>query len=130
MSLSYLQLTLLIFAAAIGGACLWGLIVPRQLTKFVRTYWQRKSSMPVAVIARLILGSLLIAAAPDTRYPLAFQVIGWVAIVAAMLLPIFGKQRVGRIIAWLDERPKTLMRLWLIFGLAFAAFIIFGSGFV
>lgn len=130
MDTGYIQLTLLIFAVAIGAACIWGLIVPRQLTNFVRTYWQRKSSMPVAVVARVVLGLLLIGAASDARYPLVFQVLGWLAIIAAMLLPILGKQRVGQLIAWLDERPEALMRLWLLFGLGFAEFLIHGLGLV
>ena len=82
--------------------------------------------MPVAVVARLILGSVLILVAPDTRFPLLFQVIGWLAVVGAIALLVIGKERIGRLIGWLLERSDVLIRVWLVFGLAFAAFLIYG----
>jgi hypothetical protein len=125
--MSFLQIGIYLFAGAIGIACIWGFLVPARLTGLVRKFWDRKPSLTVAVVARLVLGAMLISVAPESRFPVVFQVIGGLAIFAAILLPIIGKERIGRLIAWLDEMPDALTRVWLIFGLAFSLFLIYGA---
>ena len=59
--------------------------------------------MHVAVLARLAMGAALILVAADTRFPDVFAVLGWIAIVAAVALPVVGRQRLLKFIAWFDR---------------------------
>ena len=80
-----------------------------------------------AVLVRLALGAALIVSAPDSRFPLVFLTLGWVAIAAAIAAALLGRVRLRRFVNWWVEwfSPSTA-RLWLLFAIAFGAFIIYG----
>ena len=75
--------------------------------------------IPLAIAFANLLGLALIAVADVARYPMAFLVLGGVALLAAVALPVMGKARVGRIIDAVSGQPAALLRLWCIFGMAF-----------
>ncbi len=79
-----------------------------------------------AVVVRLLMGAALIVAAPVSNFPVVFEVLGWIAIVAAVALILIGRERMAALIAWFVRRPTWLMRLWLLFGMAFGGFLIYG----
>ena len=82
----------------------------------------------LAVGIRLLLGVALIVAAPASLFPLVFRVIGVIAILAALALPIMGIERIRRLVGWFAALPSLALRLWLVFGFAFGAFLVYGTG--
>jgi hypothetical protein len=54
---------------------------------------------------------------------LAFRVLGWITIAAAVVLVFVGQQRIRALIEWVAERPPALLRVWFLFGVAFGAFL-------
>ncbi|NNE45608.1 MAG: hypothetical protein HKN37_02990 [Rhodothermales bacterium] len=116
----------LVFAIAIGSACIISLYSPDRLMRFVQTEWDKPWAMYVAVVVRLILGAALIYAAPASRFPGVFTALGGIAIVAAIAIPVVGRERFGAVLDWFAERPPLFVRLWLLFGLHFCVFLVYG----
>jgi len=53
-----------------------------------------------AVVVRLLLGALLIYQASVSKFPIAMEVIGWVAIFAAIVFAVLGRKNFKRLILW------------------------------
>lgn len=114
------------FGGLIVVVCVAGLMFPGWLIDSVRRVWQRKGAMVLAVAFRVVLGTLLIVGAPQTRFPTAFRIIGALGLVAAVGLPILGWQRVDNILKWAQGLPQTLQRTWLLLGVGVGSFLIYG----
>ncbi len=115
--------------AAFGGficlACLLGIMFPRWLVEAVRELWKNKGSMTLAIIARVLLGSLLIYCAPRTKFPIPLRIFGVLGLVAAVALPLIGWQRVDDLMAWYAGRPAWLLRSGLGCGFCLGAFVLY-----
>ena len=86
----------------------------------------RGSGLYVGVGSRVVLGVALIVAAPPARFPTLFAVLGWISIVAAIALPLCGRARLRAFLGWFERMPTTLVRLWLVSGVVFGAFLLYG----
>ena len=119
------QIIILIFAVAIFVICVLSIYSPNKLIKVVKTAWDKDWGIYAGVIVRLFLGASLILAAAGTRFPVVFKILGEVSIVAALVLAIVGRDRISRLMAWFEHLPSAIIRLWLMFGLAFSGFLIY-----
>ena len=72
------------------------------------------------------MGAALIVAAPVSKFPVVFEILGWIAIAAAVAIIFIGRERVAAIAAWFVRCPASLIRLWLLVGIAFGGFLIYG----
>ena len=120
-----------IIVLVIGGIVIvgagWGMFAPGKLMMFVTSAVDQHWGIYIAVTVRLALGLALITVAPASLFPVVFQVLGWIAIVAAVALAVAGRERVRRFIAWWSERfSESIIRMWLLFGIAFGAFLVYG----
>jgi hypothetical protein len=105
----------------------WGVFAPEKLLMFVTSVMDKFWGVYVAVIVRLVLGTALIIAAPASRFPIIFQAMGAIAVAAAIVLAVMGRARIRRFITWWSKRFSVpLVRLWLLFGLAFGGFLVYG----
>ena len=105
----------------------WGINSPNKLVRWMTGMMDEDGLIYYAVIARVVLGLALIIAAPDSQYQMAFLILGWVTIVAAVAIAIVGRTRLRRFINWCFEQITPLMiRLWLVFAIAFGGFLIYG----
>jgi len=122
---SIFQYIVIVFGAAISAACVGGIVSPSGLIGWVRTVFDNSWGLPVAIAVRLFLGVVFILVAPETIYPIFFEIVGVVAIVAAAVLPLVGKERLTNLLVWVEGWPVLGVRLWLLFGAAFGAFVIY-----
>ena len=104
----------------------WGCFVPDRLIKLVMRVVDQDWGIYFAVVVRLLMGAALIVAAPVSRFPVVFEILGWIAIVAAVALILIGRERIAALIAWFVRCPAWFIRLWLLFGMAFGGFLIYG----
>lgn len=81
--------------------------------------------MGVAIGVRLILGVALIVAGPASWTPTLFVAIGGLSVFAAMALPFIGRPRVEKLVQWLQRWPVYAVQVWLVFGAAFGAYLIY-----
>lgn len=117
----------MVFGAVIGLLCLYGLVFPKQLISWVTDFWKNKASFIVAILIRLILGVILILAASATQYESIFKLLGYLMIVAAVLIAIVGKAKISIMILWVKTWPLLWVRAWLLFGLLFSGLLIVGT---
>lgn len=116
-----------ILAALIGLLCLYGLVFPKQLVGWASAFWKQTFSFILAILIRLIFGGLLIVAAPATDYATIFTFLGYLMILAAVLIAILGKTKISLMIVWVKTWPLLWVRSWLLFGLIFAGLLITGT---
>ena len=121
------QIVVLVIGVAVIVLAGWGIFSPEKLMTFVTSAVDKYWGIYIAVIVRLVLGSALIIVAPASQFPIVFQALGVIAIVAAIALLLMGRERIQRFVAWLSERfSAQTVRLWLLFGMAFGGFLVYG----
>ena len=121
------QIVVLVIGVIVIVLAGWGLFTPEKLMTFVTSAMDKYWGVYIAVIVRLFLGAALIIVAPASLFPIVFQALGVIAIVSAIALALMGRERIRRFIAWWSERfSLPIVRLWLLFGMAFGGFIIYG----
>lgn len=120
------QVVVLIFGIAICTLSVWGIYAPEKIVKFAKGVMNQDLGIHAAVIVRVLLGVALILAAGGSRFPAVFQAIGWIAIVAGAIIAFVGRERLRRFTAWFDRLSPIIIRIWLLFGMAFAGFLIYG----
>ena len=104
----------------------WGFVAPDKIWTLVNGAIGKDWGIYVAVFASLLLGAALVVAAPDSLFPLAFEILGWFAIVAAVIILVAGRDRLRRFVSWFEQFSQTMIRVWLLFGIAFGGFLIYG----
>ncbi len=120
------ELIVVVLGISVCVLAAWGIYTPARLVKLVSGVMDQGSGIYIAVIVRLLLGVALIIVAPDSRFPAAFQVLGLVAIFAAAVVAFMGRNRVRRLVGWFERFSPAVVRLWLLFGMAFGGVLIYG----
>lgn len=116
-----------IFGVLIILMSAYGSADPSGLLRLVERFSNR-SGLIFAIAIRLVLGVISILAAPESRSPEFLTVIGVIALVAAVVLPIMGLTRYQRLIAWVSGFNAAMLRTWLLFGLLFGVALVWVSG--
>ncbi len=121
------QIVVLVVGITVIVLAGWGMFAPGKLMTFVTSAMDEHWGIYIAVTVRLALGVALISVAPASLFPIVFQVLGSITIVAAVALAVAGRERIRSFIVWWSERfSASIVRLWLLFGLAFGAFLVYG----
>ncbi len=120
------QIVVLAFGVIVCLISVWGIVVPDKMMQFVYGAAERDWGIHLAVVLRLILGAALVLVAPESRFPLVFEILGWIAIVAAVGLVLMGRARLRKFVAWFERMPQPLIRIWLLLGVAFGALLVYG----
>ena len=120
------KIVVLLFGMAVCVLSVWAMFVPERLRMLVHTITYQTWGYYVAVTVRLSLGLALIFAAPDSRFPVVFQFVGWLTIVAAVGLLMIGRDRLRTLVEWFDRLSNTVYRVWLLIALVFGLFLIYG----
>ncbi|MFW2438551.1 MAG: hypothetical protein ACN4GR_04185 [Arenicellales bacterium] len=87
---------ILIIATLIFLAGVVIIINPEYIFGFLRTNIERLELHILAVVARLVVGALLIDQSSVSRFPLAIEIIGWLSVVAAIVLALMGRRNFKR----------------------------------
>ena len=120
------QYVVAIFGVAVFALSLWGFFAPGRLIRLVRGVVAQEWGIAVAVAVRIVLGVALILAAAGSKFPFAFQIFGWITILAAAGLAVGGRKLMQRITQWFDRLSPAFVRAWVLLGLAFGAFLVYG----
>lgn len=111
----------------IGSMSLWGIFAPETLMRLIESTWRRPWGMAFAVAIRLVMGVVFILAADSTRYPLFFELFGYLVLAAAVGIVLAGRRRMDRMIDYWRQKSPALLRGWLLLGLALGLFFIYGA---
>ena len=126
MITTILQTIILLFGITICAVCVLSIYSPNRLVKVVKTVGKKNLGIFVAIIARLLLGTVLILVAPDTRFPVVFMALGVLSIISAIIILFVGRDRISVLMTWLERLPPLSLRLWLLLGVAFGGLLIYG----
>jgi len=115
------------FALLIMGVGLVGVAAPARVIAFTR-FWQNPGALWLAAGIRVAMGVALYLVAPETRAPQVFQAFGILVVVAGVLLPFLGRERIGRLIDWWAALPEGMIRGWALFAVLLGVLILYGLG--
>jgi hypothetical protein len=115
MLLTASQFIVLALGALVAALCVWGILAPDKIMALVHGAMEKDWGFHVAVLARLLLGAALIIAAPESRFPVIFETI-----------LLMGRERLRKFVAWFQKFSQLMIRVWLLFGIAFGAFLVYG----
>ena len=115
---------ILLFGALIllAGAVL--VIDPGRFVALLEKHVDSLGLYVLAVVARLVLGAMLVAGADVSRYPLAIEIIGGIAIAAALFLALIGRARFRRIMVWALGLVRPAARASGFVAAGFGAFLV------
>jgi len=105
----------------------WGFFAPQNLLQTVNGVMDAQWGIYFAVVIRLLLGFALLVAAPTSRFPSVLLIVAWIAIVAAVSVVLMGRERLRKFVDWwLARFTPAVIRVWLLFALAFGGFLVYG----
>ncbi len=123
---SLARLLIVLFGAALVALALYGFVKPGWLLSWIKRLFTTVYAIPLTAGTRLLMGAVLLLAAPAARFPVTFEVIGWIAIVAAVVIVLVGRDSLSRWIDWwLSVFTPAITRIWLLLALVFGCFLIF-----
>jgi len=122
---------LLIAPVALAGLALAGLgavsaAVPRQFHRLLFLAKQRRW-LNLGMLLRILVGVLMIAAAPAARLPRFVLVVGILTLLSGLLSPLLGHDRLLRMAEWWARRPDRLVRLWGLVALALGILMVYAA---
>ena len=120
-----MTLLIIIFGALTLLAGIVIVINPEVIFGFLRNNLDKLVLHILAVVVRLVLGTLLIYQSNISEFPFVIEVIGWLSIVAAIFLAVIGRRNFNRLMSWALSLSKPFGRVGGILAVAFGAFLIY-----
>jgi hypothetical protein len=100
-------------------------INPEIIFGFLRNNIDKPELHILAVAVRIVLGVILIYQSGISKFPLLIEIIGWLSIVAAIILFVMGRSNFSRLMSWALSFVKTSGRVGGFLAVAFGAFLIY-----
>lgn len=94
-------------AAVIIGVT--GVVLPGGIMR-IGGYVTTPVGLYVVAVLRVVIGFILIQAAPGSRYPTVLRVLGIVAMIAGFATPLFGVERSRTMLHWWSSQDPTFRR--------------------
>jgi hypothetical protein len=120
-----MTLFIIIFGALI---CLAGLVIlvrPATVFGLLRKNSDKIGLYVLAVVVRLVLGAFLVIQAGASKFPHVIEFIGWLSIIAAVVLAVIGRKNFSKLMAWALSKVKTWGRLSGLLAMALGAFLVY-----
>ena len=118
-------LLIIIFGALTLLAGVVIVINPQVIFGFLRNNLDKLALHITAVVVRLVFGALLIVQSGNSKFPFAIEVIGWLAVVAAIFLALMGRSNFNRLMLWALSLLKPFGRVGGVLAAAFGAFLVY-----
>lgn len=101
------------------------LINPNVVFNLLRNNLESLSLYAIAITVRLVLGIVLIAYATVSKFPIIFQILGWLSIIAAVFLGAMGRPRFQQVLLWVTGIKPVYARFTGILAMLFGGFLIY-----
>lgn len=86
-----------------------GLLHPRRLHEMVAA-GEIRARFRGAVMTRLLVAAIMIAAAPGCHFPSVVYGLGFASLLSAAWLCIIGRKKFERVVEWWSNRPTMTLR--------------------
>jgi len=121
--MKWLTILVGLIIAAIG---ILGLVAPSLLLDTARLA-QSQVGLYVVAALRIAFGLALIGAASAARLPGTLRILGVLFVVAGIISPFFGVERIREILDWWSAQGPTFMRVWAVFPVMLGLFIVYAA---
>lgn len=101
------------------------LIRPDLITKFLDSSKNRPFLQISAVIGRVVLGAALVLTAAASKFPGVLLWLGWLVLVAAIVLALIGRARFVRLMSWAQKIAERFGRIGGVIAAMFGAFLVY-----
>ena len=122
IEMAFIAFTLGMLTALIGAV---GVVAPGILAALA-TALHGPLGLTLAAVVRLLLGAALFVAAPRSRAPLVFRVLGAVTFAVGLLYPLIGVARFDSLLDWWTGLDPVVVRIWSACALAIGGLIAYG----
>jgi len=116
---------IIIFGALTLLAGIVIVINPEVIFGFLRNNLGKLVLHILAVVVRLVIGALLIDQSSVSKFPFVIEIIGWLSIVAAIIMAVMGRRNFNRLMSWALSLSKPYGRVGGILAVAFGGFLIY-----
>ena len=113
-----------VLGALIALLGLVGLVQPERF-RSIFTALDSQTRFIMAIALRLAMGGVLWWLADELRHPHVMRVLAAIAIFAAVMLLIMGRERLDRLVGWWLSRPDGLLRTSALFAAAFGVYLVY-----
>lgn len=113
-----------LFIAVIG---LWGFILPKSFMDVMQQVVRSPKGLYLIFGFRLLLGSLLLIAAPLSLYSTLFYVVGVLALFGALVTVLLGSDSIERYMTWWAQRPAICLRVLMLLAWLLGVVLIYVS---
>jgi hypothetical protein len=120
-----MTLVIIIFGVLTLFAGIVILVNPETIFSFLRNNLDKLELHILAVAVRLILGALLISQSGISKFPLAMEIIGWLSIIAAIVLGVIGRYNFKRLMSWSLSLVKPIGRIGGVLAVVFGVFLVY-----
>lgn len=103
-----------------------GLVRPDRF-RVMFTGMDSQTRFVLAIGIRLAMAGLLWWLADELRHPHVMRVLAVIALIAAVALPIMGRERLDKLIGWWLSRPDSVLRISALFAAGFGAYLVYVS---
>ena len=120
-------MTILIYllAGILAFAGLLLVIQPDFIFNFLSKNSEKLWVYVTAIVVRLFFGGILIYAASFSKFPLVISILGWLILIAAVILLVIGRKRFETLVLWVTSKFKPYGRIAGVFSLGFGIFLIY-----
>ena len=85
---------------------------PDRISGFADRMLEANAFRAVAILGRIILGIILLLAAPDTRLPTFVTILGFLAIIGGVAVAVMKEAWINDLVGWWANQPATILRAW------------------
>jgi hypothetical protein len=117
---SFLAMLFGIVSAIVGMV---GLISPETYAR-LDWLWETPQSLYIVAAIQLVMGLVLIRAAPTSRSPFGLGALGVLVVVEAVFMPLLGHGRAFAIEHWWVSQTSSFLRLWALLELAVGILVV------
>lgn len=98
---------------------------PSILFNLLRKYERSLVLFGLAIVVRALFGGALLLVAPASAFPIALEVIGWLAIGAAVFIAAIGPTRFSKLMAGVLNLATAWGRVAGVFSVLFGGFLVY-----
>ena len=120
-----MNVLVMVFGAATMIAGVVIAINPETVFGLIRKYYASLGMHVLAVVVRIILGAALILCADGSKYPTVIEIIGWITLIAALVMGIMGRASFKALIAWALGIPPFFRRIGGLLAIFFGGFLLY-----
>ena len=120
-----MSLMIILFGVLILLAGIVIVLNPEIIFSFLRKNFDKLWLYVLASVLRIVLGVILITQSNVSKFPLVIEIMGWLSIIAAILLAVIGRRNFNRLMSWALSFVKTFGRVGGVLAMAFGAFLIY-----